>query len=282
MATKSSLLSPNPSRNVQSPKRGRDSFEPEAFDFDAQLRRDKSRFHMSQQQQQQQEDAKRSRRRTYYEETHPEQSRRSQMPKPEQFHNINPPAHPPPKKQQPSAANVDTGSLYRVWHDECDEQFRNKVTMTSIPTPPITACGACSTTAACSSLPMPLTCAHGLETLFRSAISSSNSAATTKTGVGATARGAGEKRDYFTLLKQERNRFHTDRFSACPAGVKAVIERQARDLFIMIQELLKEERKRVIADEAMKARAREGPAATAAKSHRWDDDEIGGGGREAW
>lgn len=262
--TASRLRSPDPSRSCQSPKRGRDSVEPEAFDFETQVHCDKANFYTSQQQQQsQQEEAKRSRRKTYHEDAYPDFFRRSQMPSPEHFRKADP--SPKPRKPTP-AANADPASLYRAWHDECNAAFRTKATMTSIPVPPIPACGACTTTAVCNGNPEPSICMHGLGTLFRSAIT-----APSKSGAGTGSS------DYFTLLKEERNRFHTDKFSTCSAAVKANIEREAQDLFIMIQELLKAEQKRMIAEEAMKIRAREGPAASAASSYRWDDD-----GRQAW
>ncbi|GAB7346664.1 hypothetical protein MBLNU459_g1793t1 [Dothideomycetes sp. NU459] len=264
--------SPASAGNFPSPKRGRDSADPEAFSFADQVRWDRARF------QQREESDRRNRRKTHHSDAHARSSRKSQFPDAEQFHRTQP---PPEQRKQPSATTIHHESMYRTWHDECDAQFRDKVTMTEIPAPPLGACASCSKDAVLSFLsgptstttttdPPPLTCIHSLETLFRSAIPISSG-----TGGGG---GGGSAPEYIDVLKAERNRFHTDRFSACPAAVKPAIERAAQQLFVMIHDLLTAEKKRLEAEQAMKARARNAPhpsaaaaAAAAAGTQRWDD-----------
>lgn len=182
--------------------------------FEETVRRDKARFYT----QQQTSNSQNSRSRP----------RSSALPKREQFGNI--PAPKPRAKTTPSSGSAT--SLYHQWHDACDLVLQDKASMTAIPEPPISACGTCQNTAIMSNTETPVTCVHSLETLFR-------------VGAVAASCSSHDNTTYFKILKEERNKWHTDRFGMCKPEHKTQIEQVAQTLFVAANELYVKEKARL-------------------------------------
>lgn len=179
--------------------------------FEESVRHDKARF------QQNQQHSRRPR------------PKPSALPKREQF--LNTPQ--PFGRKYPSAANLrSTTNLYHQWYEECTAKLQDKGAMASIPPPPIPACGTCQQKAVIGCTEIPITCIHSMETLLRGA---------TK-GPGCNPH---DGTAYVKILKEERNRWHTDRFGACKAEHKAEIEGTAQQLFVLINELFVKEKARL-------------------------------------
>ena len=199
---------------------------PSSESFEETARRDRAKFHA--QQQNPQHHGKHGRHRP------------SALPKREQFANA-----PQPRQTHHKMPDVRfTTNLYYQWREECDVQFQDKTAMSSIPTPPIPACVRCQQDAIIGRSAIPMTCIHSLETLFR----------------GATKGPGNDPHDrnvYYRTLKEERNRWHTDRFGKCNAAFKPEIDKMSHLLFVQINELFVKEKGRLdglrAAKEAAKA-----------------------------
>ncbi|KAL1311012.1 hypothetical protein AAFC00_001230 [Neodothiora populina] len=200
--------------------------------FEDGVRRDKARFFAQQQQDQ------------YRNHRTGKQSRYSAMPRREQFLNV--PQQPYHQKRPSSLHPRSSMSLYHEWRQACDEQLREKSTMDFIPAPPIAACGRCQHLMLFDRTEHPPTCIHSLETLFRGATLDARVDPTTAPTTAATpVIFADDKMTYLRILKDERNRWHTDRFGACKAEAKPAIEYKAKHLFVLTNELFEREKKRL-------------------------------------
>jgi len=147
--------------------------------------------------------------------------------------------HPPqpvqvPPPQPPAESNGHTPvTIYALWRQDCDEQLKDKSTMTHIPVPPIPTCSECANASILGGQPVPIACGHSLDKVFHTAIiERPNSFAFSKA--------------YFAILKGERQRWHTDRFGACNAKVKPRIMADAQQLFILINDLFEIEKLRMV------------------------------------
>lgn len=175
-------------------------------------RKDKARFYAEQQ-------ADKKNKRRFHE---------SALPPVEEFFRVQQPQAPSNKPQDLRT----TSDLYRDWHESCTAALADKSTMTEIPTPPIPACSLCQRIAISSHLEIPLTCGHSMDELYRAAIE------------GSFAK-SDSSPSYFQVLKEERNKWHTDRFSACKVEYKAKIQDMARLLFVATNELFIKEKARL-------------------------------------
>ncbi|KAI4727776.1 hypothetical protein E4T49_04398 [Aureobasidium sp. EXF-10728] len=139
---------------------------------------------------------------------------------------------PPP---QPSAAmNGHTPvTAYALWHQDCDEQLKDKSAMTHVPAPPVSICSECANASILGGQPAPIACGHSLDKVFRTGI-------TERPGSFAFSKA------YFALLKTERQRWHTDRFGACKPNVKSRILADAQQLFVLINDLFEIEKLRLV------------------------------------
>ena len=147
--------------------------------------------------------------------------------------------HPPqpvpaPPPQRPTAPNGHTPvTTYALWRQDCDEQLKDKSAMTHVPIPSIPTCSECANASILGGQVVPIACSHSLDKVFRTAI-------TERPGSFAFSKA------YFAILKNERQRWHTDRFGACKPSVKSRIVADAQQLFILINDLFEIEKLRMV------------------------------------
>lgn len=104
--------------------------------------------------------------------------------------------------------------IYRQWQKRCEALLSCRNTMTGFPDPPFWPC-----TAGCRDNEILKACRHSIERLYR--------------GSGSSL---GE------VLKQEKIRWHPDRFAKCPAPSREHIVAKATEMFKIVQVLLEDER----------------------------------------
>ena len=105
--------------------------------------------------------------------------------------------------------------------------------MTHVPIPSIPTCSECANASILGGQVVPIACSHSLDKVFRTAI-------TERPGSFAFSKA------YFAILKNERQRWHTDRFGACKPSVKSRIVADAQQLFILINDLFEIEKLRMV------------------------------------
>ncbi|KAG9698354.1 hypothetical protein KCU95_g1938, partial [Aureobasidium melanogenum] len=147
--------------------------------------------------------------------------------------------HPPapvpvPSTQPPADANgPHPVTMYALWRQDCDQQLKDKSTMTHVPVPPVPTCSECANASILGGRPVPIACGHSLDKVFRTGI-------TERPGSFAFSKA------YFAILKGERQRWHTDRFGACNPDVKSRVIADAQQLFILINDLFEIEKLRMV------------------------------------
>lgn len=147
--------------------------------------------------------------------------------------------HPPQpaqvaRPQPPIAPNEHMPvTTYAFWRQECDEQLKDKSTMTHVPVPSTSTCSECANASILGGQAVPMVCVHSLDKVFRTAI-------TERPGSFAFSKA------YFAILKAERQRWHTDRFGACKPSVKSQIVADAQQLFVLINDLFEIEKLRMV------------------------------------
>lgn len=147
--------------------------------------------------------------------------------------------HPPePVPVPPSQPHAELDgsipvTMYALWRQDCDEQLKDKSVMTHVPAPPLPTCSECANASILGGQPVPITCGHSLDKVLR-------------TGLNERSGSFAFSKAYFTILKSERQRWHTDRFGACNPSVKSRIVADARQLFILINDLFEIEKLRMV------------------------------------
>ncbi|THX47056.1 hypothetical protein D6D06_09795 [Aureobasidium pullulans] len=139
----------------------------------------------------------------------------------------------PPPQHTPQQAEQTPITAFALWRQECDEQLKDKSTMTRVPALPISTCSECASASILGGQPVPIACGHSLDKVLRTGIEE-------KPGTYKFSKA------YFALLKVERQRWHTDRFGACNPKVKPRIEANAQQLFIVINDLFEIEKLRMV------------------------------------
>ncbi|KAI5209878.1 hypothetical protein E4T39_00632 [Aureobasidium subglaciale] len=143
------------------------------------------------------------------------------------------PFHMPPPRPALDSSGHAPVTAFALWRQDCDEQLSDKATMTHVPTPPIPTCSECANVSVLSGHRVPIACGHSLDKVFRTGIAE-------RSGTYAFSKA------YFTILKAERQRWHTDRFGACNPKYKARIEADAQQLFILVNDLFEIEKLRMV------------------------------------
>lgn len=162
--------------------------------------------------------------------------RPSALPKPEEFRKV--PQIPVFIDPEPISPGNPLVYHFVKWRRDCEEQLKDKATMTSIPPFPTKACDPCAQHAAMLAFTpnavvvqdLPF-CVHSLEELFRA---------------GAIPpqkdKHNPDKLAYLKILKEERSRWHTDRFGGCKPQFKDKIEKTANNIFVTVNELYENEK----------------------------------------
>ncbi|KAI4748519.1 hypothetical protein E4T50_01167 [Aureobasidium sp. EXF-12298] len=143
------------------------------------------------------------------------------------------PNHIPPSQPTAKSNGPSPVTMYALWRQDCDEQLKDKSTMTHVPVLPLPTCSECANASILGGQPVPITCGHSLDKVFR-------------TGIDERPGSFAFSKAYFAILKVERQRWHTDRFGACNPDVKFHIVADAQQLFILINDLFEIEKLRMV------------------------------------